>query len=323
MLMKKYSLTTKANLRHTSPSSKRLLLTLATAVLLLVFFYVIPKAFTSISAIAVEPFLQIGYWVENSGGAIPSYLRGVQVLREERDELEEKLLEYQSASTTIAYLESENKELQALLGKDPKDKIFASVLQKPPAVAFDLLVVNKGTKEGIVKNSGVYGPGGQAIGFVTEVYANTAVVSLLSTPGLVSTVYVYGPDIYTTAIGQGGGVIEVHVPQGVALEVGNAVVVPGLEAQVYGTVVAVEADPTKPELYGAVTTAVNYQEIKSVLIDELALPELTFEETREIVAEVYQTEVLEQPIPEAILTSVPVATSTATTTEDTANETEL
>ena len=91
------------------------------------------------------------------------------------------------------------------------------------------------------------------IGIVVRTTDTYAFVDLFTSPGFESTAFIFGPNVFSPIEGMGGGVARVRLPQGVAIESGQLVILPGVSSGVYGEIVRVENEPTQPEQYGYIT----------------------------------------------------------------------
>lgn len=218
----------------------------------------------------------------------------------------------------LAALRAENASLRSL-SADPEERIAAGVIGRPAALPYDVLFIDKGSEDGAALNAPVFADQDTVIGFVARLYDRSALVVLVSTPGYVSTVYIHGPNIYTSAVGLGGGVTRIHVPQGVALKEGDAVVIPSLSPGVYGAITAVDSVPERPEQYGYVTTNQPISSLRFVAIGRRPLESIGFEAAQAVVEEA-KRDFLSVSVPEGILIeagselSTSTATSTATST---------
>lgn len=225
-------------------------------------------------------------------------------------------------ASELATLREENEELRKLLGDETEERIAAGVIGRPTNLPYDVLVIDKGSDDGVVKDAPVYAGEKLVIGLVAAVYDQSSVVALTTTPGWHSTVYIYGPNIYTTAVGQGGGVARVHVPQGIPLEVGNSVVVPSLSGGIYGTIFSIDSVPSRPEQYGYVATDVPINALRLVAIGKRPLSPVDFETARAVIQET-KSLLLEVKLPEGVLIDAGSATSSATSTTATSTEEEI
>ncbi len=228
-----------------------------------------------------------------------------------------KLLTKEPAAATpdqlaeLASLQAENERLRLF---NEEEDILAGVIGRPTALPYDVLFIDKGTRDGIQVNAPVYAENDAAIGFIAAAYEENALVALLSTPGYVSTVYIYGPNIYTEAVGQGGGVTRIHVPQGVELAVGNPVVMPSLARGIYGSVSAVDSVPERPEQFGYMTSAIPLSSLRFVSVGKTPLKIMNFEEARASV-EAVRRDFLQVEVPPEALINLENGTTSTTTTE--------
>lgn len=218
-------------------------------------------------------------------------------------------------------LRNENQELRTLLSDNGEERVAAGVIGRPSSLPYDVLVIDRGTDDGVVEDAPVFIGSDRVIGFVAAAHPKTSVVAMITTPGWRSTVYIYGPNIYTTAVGIGGGITRVHVPQGIMLEVGNTVVIPSLNGGTYGTISAVDSIPSRPEQYGYVAMDTPISELRLVSVGTRPLSTIDFESARQVINEA-RKQVLQVPVPEGVLVDVTPETQTATTTEEVTNNTE-
>jgi len=139
----------------------------------------------------------------------------------------------QLSSTTAALadrdaLYQENLPLKNILGRNAAMRfILARVLMRPPATPYDTLLIDIGSKEGIVVGDTVYAAGTTAIGVVSVVYTSTARVTLFSSPGETYSATLRTKDnkeLPLTITGQGGGSLRAKVPAGSAVSVGDSIV---------------------------------------------------------------------------------------------------
>jgi cell shape-determining protein MreC len=137
-------------------------------------------------------------------------------------------------------------------GKD--DRLYAGVLITPNVSPYDSLVVDKGSRDGVVPGAVVYRNNATPIGIIAKTDSSTSVVSLFSTPGAQVDVYVRGPNVHAKATGVGAGALEVLLPHGVKVHEGDAVLLPTVRGERIGTVAHITDDPAEP---GAVASIVD------------------------------------------------------------------
>lgn len=276
----------------------------------LVLLFVVPKFVSYTAALVMTPVHSLESWLLYSTDSFPYFIRERSVLVRELNELKYSQSAQSGDKLSSQMFSEENQQLRALLGEDGQRRIVAGIIGRPNALPYDVLVIDKGSKNGIVAGAPVFIGNNAVIGIVGKVFDTSAVITLVTTPGFTVSVYIFGPNIYTTATGIGGGQLKVGVPQGIKLEEGNLVILPGVDAGIYGAVSIVESIPTQPEQFGYVSPEIPLASLRLVGVGEVPLVPLTFQEAEEIVNKVSKT-VLNVPIPNHILVT---ATTTSTTT---------
>ncbi|MCA9366015.1 rod shape-determining protein MreC [Candidatus Kaiserbacteria bacterium] len=267
----------------------------------------------------MTPVVRFESWLSESSATVPSYFRDRNELLGDIEDLQRELESDRASKGSVQLLQSENADLRALLGTTDEERIAAGVIGRPTALPYDVLVIDQGSKQGVTENAPVYSGSNTVIGFVAAVYSDTSVVTLVTTPGFTSTVYIYGPDIYTTAEGLGGGMLRVRVPQGILLSEGDLVILPSLGSGIYGTVSVVESIATEPEQYGYVSTETPISSLRFVSVGIQPLASLSFEEAKEVVDNV-RRDLLTVPVPSGVLIDTEnLATSTATSSSATSS----
>lgn len=219
-------------------------------------------------------------------------------LRNENNMLKDRLAALSALEERVQLLEDENTALRGL--STTEGVISSGVIVRPPHSPYDTLLVGKGSRDGVTEGAVVYAPNGVVIGSVAKVFQGSAVVVLASTSGVRSSVYIYGPDIFTHAEGQGGGVLRVTVPQGVALEEGNVVALPGVPGSLYGTIRHIEASDSSPGKYGFITTNTPLQSLNIVGISTEPYEQIDFDTARAAI-ESLRSRMFLVDIPEEIL----------------------
>lgn len=313
--MRKFSSTTKANSRRTLRHNALVPLVLlgAVAITLVVFA---PRVISYASSFVFTPIVAVEHWVAESGAALPTFLRSRAALLEEAAELRQSLAEHAGTADSVARLAAENDELRALLAATSSDRIAAGVVGRPGMLPYDVLLIDRGTEDGIVERAPVYVGEDRVIGFVVRANEQTSLVALATTPHFESTVYIYGPNIYTTAVGMGGGTLRVNVPQGIGLTEGDLVVMPSLSGGVYGAISVVDSVPSRPEQYGYVSMETPLSGVRLVGVGREPIGTMSFDEAREVV-ETVRRDMLTVDVPHGVLVDVTTGTSTATSTDAT------
>jgi cell shape-determining protein MreC len=315
--MKNFLQTKKTLSRHTHKTDTRIrvVLILAIAVLLLLF---LRNLVGTAASFVTMPVYTLKHYLETSAATVPTYLRDRAALIEEKRTLEAQLAAEQGTALTLMQLSAENEELRSMLNASGTERIAAGIIARPPYAPYDTLVLDRGGDAGIREHAPVLYGSGLAIGFVRSVTADNAFVTLFSSPGVETTVYIFGPNIFARAYGEGGGVMRIIVPQGIALAQGNLVVLPSLDGGVFGAIDAIESTPTDPEQHAFVTLGAPIASLRLVSVGTQPIDPMDFSEAQKVVDAVAQT-LFTFPTPE--LQSTENGTSSPTTTVRTASST--
>lgn len=306
--MKIYSSRAKANSPHTS-RRKRLVHVVVWVLVALFVLWLFGKAIGSATSLVTTPLFVTKSWLSESSATIPSYFRSRGELMDDIDTLRKEISRRSGMQSTVDRLLSENEKFRTLLNIADVDRVAAGVVGRPPSVPYDQLVIDRGRDAGIRENAYVYFTEDYVVGYVSRVYPSSSLVKLFSAPGTVLTVYVIGPDIYTHAYGKGGGVLEITVPQGIALEPGNTVVLPTVVPGILGRVQEVESVATEPEQRGYVLSDLSLQEVRFVAVSERTITETSFAEAQTNVSDTVES-LLQIDVPDDVI--VDVASTTAT-----------
>lgn len=295
-----------------SPNSNWARIRVVAILLLVIFVLVSAKSIvSSVASIVTSPFYAVAHYFKESSATIPSFIRDRNLLIEEKRALETALASQQGIALTLEHAMQENKELRQMLGALPAERLVAGVIAQPPHTPYDTLVLDRGTDAGITQYAPVFHTNGAAIGYIRSVTARSAIVTLFSSPHAETTVYVFGPNIFARAEGQGGGVTRISIPQGIVVTEGDIVVLPALDGGLFGTIDAVESTPTGPEQNAFITLAAPIASIRLVSVGISPAEPIEFPDAFEAVEEAARR-LFTIPIPDDIKE---FGTSTPTTTE--------
>jgi len=286
-------------------------------VLAIVCLWLLPTVAHTIGSLVTQPVLLVEHWIRTSESALPVYVRDRAALEAEIRTLTEQLALQASLILERDAVVAENAQLRKLVSGDVATRatstIVAHVLATPPYVPYDRLVINRGSHDGVREGALVYAGERMVLGSVIKTTPWQSVVELLSSPGRESTIYIFGPDIYTTAVGQGGGVMQVGVPQGVPIAVGNPVVLPAGSQTIIGAIERIDTTPSRPEQFAYLTLPISLPSIQTVMVASEPQPPISFEIARERVAEMRAKQFM-VPVPEEVLVDVQVGSRSATGT---------
>ncbi len=259
----------------------------------------------------------VRHYMETSSATVPVFIRSRMELLRYTQELEQEVAASQGVAATLAYITAENTELRNLLSASSSPQIVAGVLARPPYTPYDTIVLDKGSEDGIVEYAPVYHGKGIALGYVHAVFPHMSYVTLFSSPGVESTVYIFGANLFTTAYGEGGGVVHLSVPQGVPLTRGDAVVLPSLHTGTLGTVDEIQSIATEPEQHAYVTLGVPLQSIRIVSVGTTPVHTVSFDEALIHVREEEKRFMIAVPENERLqvgASTTPTSTTTTSTT---------
>lgn len=311
--MRNFSLKTRENFHR---NSKRQTLVRVGVSVAIAFFalYLAGGLLGKVVSIVTAPVYSFRHWMAESSATVPLYFRSRTELLGEIAALKDQLAALSGSDAAIERMRIENDELRSLLSIYDEERVAAAVVARPPYVPYDALLIDRGSNDGIREGAIVYYAHDRAIGVVARTFAQSALVTLFSSPGIMSTVYLIGPNVFTTAYGEGGGVMRVTVPQGIPLMEGDVAVVPSLAVGILGAVSAVASVSTEPEQNGFITFEVPLQSIRAVSVSPRTIEHVDFDTAQEYMKALDYT-ALGIEVPEAY--RVPVtATSTPTTTTD-------
>jgi cell shape-determining protein MreC len=249
-----------------------------------------------------------------STDAFPQFFRERSTLIEELNTFKYTQSAQSGDKLTVRVLTQENEELRALLSSTKEERILAGVIGRPFSIPYDTLVLDKGSDAGVVEGAPVFIGENAVIGIVRKVFDHSSLVVLTTTPGVTTSVFIMGPNIYTNAEGIGGGQLKIGVPQGIELEVGNVVIIPGASSGIYGEISHIDSVPSDPQQYAYVSPPVPLQSLRLVSVGKTVLHTLSFEEAQGVV-DTAQKNALVVPIPEGILVTPKTGSTSSSTLE--------
>ncbi len=307
--MKNYSSKTRVNSR---PNSKRGVYARITIgiVVALVVLYLFGGVLGMLFSYVTTPMYVLRSWFLESTATIPSYLRERNGLLSEIANLRQELAAHDGIDATLARMKKDNEELRSLLSVNDAPRIAAYVVARPPYLPYDAILIDRGLNDGIAEHAIVYHANDKAIGFVSKVFRTSSLVTLFSTPGAIATAYIIGPDIYTTAYGEGGGVMRISVPQGIPIHVDDVVVLPSLEVGILGVVKDVVSVSTQPEQHAYVVQDVPIQSLGEVAVSTRVFESITYEKA-EAILKGQSYAALHIDVPEDVIVDAEFGTSTA------------
>ncbi len=202
-----------------------------------------PSVLVAISGFIIF-FGLVFFWRSSLSSVIWQILSPVVAVRNSLTFQSSEQMAFVSSTTSLLAdrdaLYKENLDLKSRLGRNAeRSVILAAVIQKPPGIPYDTLIIDLGASSGIQKGQLVAAAGSALIGRVADVYATTARVVLFSSPGEEYAALLNATTPISLA-GQGGGSLRGEVPVGTPVAVGDHLVIIGIQEAVVGSVSAVE-----------------------------------------------------------------------------------
>ena len=212
-------------------------------------------------AVAISrPFLKLNNWWKGNNDEISK-------LKQENAELKSKIL-------ILEPLEKENQELKTMMSNAPAEKkyILGAIISRPPQSPYDVLIIDAGSDSGVKEGMTATAFSNILLGYVTDVFSKTSKVKLVSFPGEETNAIIesvsLGTKISATAIGRGGGDMEIKIPSSLEVHSGDRIVTPGTYPLMLGIVEKAEINLSDPFQKIFFRLPVNLQELQWVMIEK-------------------------------------------------------
>ncbi len=211
----------------------------------------------------------MGNSVGGKFSSVGSFFSSKKSLTLENEELKRQIESKTAELLNYHLLLDENNALKEILGRKKEEVplVLASILSKPNQSPYDTLIIDLGDNKGIKVGSMVFASANIPIGRVAAVYSYTSKVVLFSSPGQRTEVVTPVNDIFTEAVGRGGGNFEIQLPRDVSLEKGTEVTLPGINSYVLGIVEDVASESRDSFQKILIVSPVNIQELKFVQVE--------------------------------------------------------
>lgn len=198
-----------------------------------------------------------------------SIITAKERLQEENRSLREELDMIALEAYERDLLVEENSSLKEMLGRtDERDLILATVLVRPADSAYDTIVLDVGSLNGVFPGARVYTDGNFLLGEAAVVHGHTTIVKLYSSPGTELAVLVgSSTPVAATAYGQGGGNFRIALPRGTDIVPGDAVLVPSIGPTFSGIVDHVETTESSSFASIFFKLPINWSTLRYVYVD--------------------------------------------------------
>ena len=187
-------------------------------------------------------------------------------LLKENSILKQQTLTNDRGQALFGLLKKENEDLKNILNRSNFGQrlLLATVLVKPFLSAYDTLIIDVGSENGVTVGNKVLADGNTFIGYISEVYNDTSKVILYSSPGEQVKVLIGNNNVEKNAIGLGGGNFSAQVPKEIDVKEGDNIVIPSVSANVFGVVEKIEYKETDSYQNILFKSPVNISELKWV-----------------------------------------------------------
>ncbi len=253
---------------------RRILVTL-TVLGVVVLARFLPGAVSYVGGLLLAPAEYTQRWLRESEAVTAYWFRDRTTLIADIAAIRRLARSNQTTEAALARVQVENQHLRALLGATSSPRIVAGVIALPETTPYDLLQLDQGRRAGVQMGAPVFVGKDAVIGSIVHVAESYSLARLVSSPGVQSTVYIRGANVFAAMEGVGGGVARVRVPQGVTLTVGDVVVMPGSQPNQYGMIEYIVNEPTQPEQFGYVLPVQPLRGRAMVAIGQSPVPPLT------------------------------------------------
>lgn len=153
--------------------------------------------------------------------------------------------------------------------------IIAGVVARPPQSPYDMLVLAKGTDDGVTLGMEAFGAGGTPLGIVSSVSANFSRITLFSAPSMSTSGWVGEKSLPITIQGVGAGALYASVARSADIAAGDIVFAPGPGELPIGSVVRVDNDPTSPSVILRIAPALNLFSLAWVTLRDTGITAFT------------------------------------------------
>ena len=197
-------------------------------------------------ATLARPFWYVEENLVASLSTFTSYFSSKATLAAENASLNARFVEQEVRLRQVEQLTQENEELKAAFGRtNTRVLIQVAVLRAPGNSPYDTYLIDAGQNMHLRQNARVYFSSTTAAGYISEVFLNTALVKLYSSPNETVSVYAGDRRVFTQAQGMGGGNFALSLPHDSGVQKDAAAYLPGTPTLLLGTVSTIETDVAK------------------------------------------------------------------------------
>lgn len=205
---------------------------LGAAVGMLVLLFILRLAAPSVFVAIMNPLWQVG-----------NFFTSTAKLSEDATTLAVRVAELEAENETLA---NENRALAARSGDDEYEGVLAGVYVRPPVTPYDVLIIGKGTADGIYEGMQVFSKN-IPVGTVERADDHSARVVLYSASGMQTEGWIGENLLPVTLSGVGAGGFDADIAREATVIAGDQVYLPGAGALPVGVVVSIESHPSSPQ----------------------------------------------------------------------------
>jgi cell shape-determining protein MreC len=249
--------------------AKKLLILRGSVVLVLALLAVLPLTHRLFQKLFIHPSAQVLTQGAITDGA-STLLETRSTLRAKNAALETTLASQTETLTTISLLQRENDELKAELGYVAKDHptILAAIVPDQGRFLTDTLMIDSGTTNGIIVGKKVYAGESTLIGYVSEVYADNAFVTLYSATDETTYGILESGNLSVELTGYGNDSFTLDLPVDATTFIGALVTTGGMNTTPIAKVVTIQNGGQSPVQKVLLKSLVNTHALRFVRIEQ-------------------------------------------------------
>ncbi len=227
----------------------------------------------------LSPFQQAVSWVGSQVNFVTSNIWEIATEHQQNKMLRNEVEQLRAQNLQASEYAAENERLRALLGYKQAamqfDLLAARVIGRESATWSSMIVIDRGTSDGVQENMAVVTEKG-LVGHVVEAGWNSSKVQLIMDPRSSVGTLVQRPESRVTGIVEGdiGNPTMprmVNIPKNADVLVGDVIVTSGFggvypKGIVVGIVSSIENEPGGLLKYGMIETSVNFQKLEDVAV---------------------------------------------------------
>ena len=238
-----------------------------------------PKASSGVAMMIMAPFQRAFSWAGSQLAFIKNSVRELSQLHEQNKLLRQEVELLRAQNLTASEYASENQRLRNLLGYKQAavqfDLVAASVIGRESSSWSSVIVINRGTLDGVANNMAVVTEMG-LVGHVMEAGVNSSKVQLLIDPRSSVGTLIQRPESRVAGIVEGD--IKnpscprmVNIPKDSDVQVEDMVVTSGFggvypKGLVVGKIIEMHNEEGGLLKYGVINTSVDFQKLEDVAI---------------------------------------------------------